>query len=265
MTGNIATTHCTAKTDGPATSAVRITDLSVAYDETPVLWDIDIDVPTETIMAVVGPNGAGKSTLIKAIMGIVEPAGGEVRVFGRPFREQRRRVGYVPQRTSVDWDFPTTVFDVVLMGTYASLGWFRRPGKEQLQAARDAIERVGMQQYASRQISELSGGQQQRTFLARALVQNADVYLMDEPFQGVDARTERAIVEILREIRRAGKTLIIVHHDLQTVEEYFDLVTMLNVRILACGPVREVFTEENLRRTYGGRVEVFSSLQKNGR
>ena len=237
-------------------AAVRITDLTVAYEETPVLWDIDLDVPAGTIMAIVGPNGAGKSTLIKAIMGIVPAAGGEIRVFDRPFREQRRRVGYVPQRTSIDWDFPTTVLDVVLMGTYGSLGWFRRPRRPQLDAAWNAIERVGMHDYAQRQISELSGGQQQRPFLARALVQNADVYLMDEPFQGVDARTERAIVEILREIRAQGKTLIIVHHDLQTVEEYFDLVAMLNVRIVAWGPVAQVFGEENLRRTYGGRVEI---------
>lgn len=241
------------------TIAVRITDLTVAYEETPVLWDIDLEVPGGSIMGIVGPNGAGKSTLIKAIMGIVPAAGGEIRIFDRTFREQRRRVGYVPQRTSVDWDFPTTVLDVVLMGTYGSLGWFRRPGKEQLDAAWQAIERVSMTEYAGRQISELSGGQQQRTFLARALVQNADIYLMDEPFQGVDARTERAIVQILRQMRQQGRTLIIVHHDLQTVEEYFDLVAMLNVRIVACGPVEAVFGEENLRRTYGGRVETFSS------
>ena len=241
------------------TIAVRITDLTVAYEETPVLWDIDLEVPAGSIMGIVGPNGAGKSTLIKAIMGIVPAAGGEIRIFDRSFREQRHRVGYVPQRTSVDWDFPTTVLDVVLMGTYGSLGWFRRPGKEQLDAAWQAIERVSMTEYAGRQISELSGGQQQRTFLARALVQNADIYLMDEPFQGVDARTERAIVQILRQMRQQGRTLIIVHHDLQTVEEYFDLVAMLNVRIVACGPVEAVFGEENLRRTYGGRVETFSS------
>ncbi|TVR30605.1 MAG: metal ABC transporter ATP-binding protein [Spirochaetaceae bacterium] len=241
------------------TIAVRITDLTVAYEETPVLWDIDMEVPGGSIMGIVGPNGAGKSTLIKAIMGIVPAAGGEIRIFDRTFREQRRRVGYVPQRTSVDWDFPTTVLDVVLMGTYGSLGWFRRPGKQQLDAAWQAIERVSMTEYAGRQISELSGGQQQRTFLARALVQNADIYLMDEPFQGVDARTERAIVQILRQMRQQGRTLLIVHHDLQTVEEYFDLVAMLNVRIVACGPVEAVFGEENLRRTYGGRVETFSS------
>lgn len=251
-----AATWRNMNTSETRTPAVQITDLTVAYEETAVLWDIDVSVPVGTIMGIIGPNGSGKTTLIKSIMGIVEPSAGSVRVFGRPFREQRRRVGYVPQRTSVDWDFPTTVFDVVLMGTYGSLGWFRRPGASERERALDAVERVGMQDYLDRQISELSGGQQQRCFLARALVQEADIYLMDEPFQGVDARTEHAIVEILREMRSRGKTLIVVHHDLQTVERYFDLITMLNVRVVAQGPVAEVFTEENLRRTYGGRVEL---------
>ncbi len=236
--------------------AIQISDLTVAYEETAVLWDIDLSVPVGTIMGIIGPNGSGKTTLIKSIMGIVEPSAGSVRVFGRPFREQRSLVGYVPQRTSVDWDFPTTVFDVVLMGTYGSLGWFRRPGPAEREAAHTALERVGMQDYLKRQISELSGGQQQRCFLARALVQEADIYLMDEPFQGIDARTEHAIVEILREMRSRGKTVIVVHHDLQTVERYFDLITMLNVRVVAQGPVAEVFTDENLRHTYGGRVEL---------
>lgn len=241
------------------TPAVSISDLTVAYDETAVLWDVDLEVPTGTIMGVIGPNGSGKTTLIKSIMGIIEPAAGSVRIFGGSLREQRRRVGYVPQRTSVDWDFPTTVFDVVLMGTYASLGWFRRPGAAERERALEALERVGMLEYRKRQISELSGGQQQRCFLARALVQQADIYLMDEPFQGVDARTEHAIVEILREMRSRSKTLVVVHHDLQTVERYFDLITLLNVRVVAQGPVAEVFTEENLRRTYGGRVELSRS------
>ena len=236
-------------------AAIRIRDLTVAYHEAPVLWDIDLDVPSGTIMGIVGPNGSGKSTLIKSIMGIVEPAGGEILVFGKPFSTQRKRVGYVPQRTSVDWDFPTTVLDVVLMGTYGSLGWFRRPGRNQINAALQAIERVGMSDYVDRQISELSGGQQQRTFLARALVQQAEIYLMDEPFQGVDARTERAIFEILREMRRLGRTLVIVHHDLQTVPHYFDLVTLLNIRVIATGPVGEVFHDDNLRKTYGGGQE----------
>jgi len=208
-------------------------------------------------MAVVGPNGAGKTTLIRAILGLVQPAAGRALVHGRPYSERRRLVGYVPQRGSVDWDFPTSVLDVVLMGRYGRLGWIRRPGAADRAAAREALEQVGMLDYAGRQISQLSGGQQQRVFLARALVQEAEVYFMDEPFQGVDATTERAIVELLRGLRERGKTVVAVHHDLQTVPEYFDQVTLLNVRRIASGPVEEVFTEENLRRTYGGRAAFF--------
>jgi manganese/zinc/iron transport system ATP- binding protein len=240
------------------TPAVEVTDLTVAYGEKPVLWDVDLEVPAGTLTAVVGPNGAGKTTLIRAILGMVQPAAGRALVHGRPYAEARRRVAYVPQRGSVDWDFPTSALDVVLMGTYGRLGWVRRPGGEEKGAARRALEQVGMADYEGRQISQLSGGQQQRVFLARALVQQADVYFMDEPFQGVDATTERAIVELLRELRSGGKTVLAVHHDLQTVPEYFDRVALLNVRRIASGPVEEVFTEENLRRTYGGRAAVFS-------
>jgi manganese/zinc/iron transport system ATP- binding protein len=237
--------------------AIEVTDLTVAYGEKPVLWDVDLEVPQGTLMAIVGPNGAGKTTLIRAVLGMVKPAAGQALVYGKPYEEQRRRVAYVPQRGSVDWDFPTSVLDVVLMGRYGRLGWVRRPGAEDRAAAHEALEQVGMSELAGRQISQLSGGQQQRVFLARALVQHADVYFMDEPFQGVDATTERAIVELLRELRTRGKTVVAVHHDLQTVEEYFDRVTLLNVRRIASGPVGEVFTEENLRRTYGGRTAVF--------
>jgi manganese/zinc/iron transport system ATP- binding protein len=239
------------------TAAVEVTDLTVAYGEKPVLWDVDLEVPAGVLMAVVGPNGAGKTTLIRTILGMVKPAAGQALVYGRPYEEQRRLVAYVPQRGSVDWDFPTSVLDVVLMGRYGRLGWIRRPGAADREAARLALEQVGMTELAGRQISQLSGGQQQRVFLARALVQHADVYFMDEPFQGVDATTERAIVELLRTLRSDGKTVVAVHHDLQTVPEYFDQVTLMNVRRIASGPVGEVFTEENLRRTYGGRAAVF--------
>ena len=237
--------------------AVEVTDLTVAYGERPVLWDVDIEVAPGVLMAIVGPNGAGKTTLIRAVLGMVKPAAGRALVYGRPYEEQRRRVGYVPQRGSVDWDFPTSVLDVVLMGRYGRLGWVRRPGAADKAAAREALEQVGIVELGGRQISQLSGGQQQRVFLARALVQQADVYFMDEPFQGVDATTERAIVELLRELRSRGKTVVAVHHDLQTVPEYFDQVTLINVRRIASGPVEEVFTEENLRRTYGGRAAFF--------
>jgi manganese/zinc/iron transport system ATP- binding protein len=236
------------------TPAIEVNDLTVAYREKPVLWDVDLEVPAGVLMAIVGPNGAGKSTLIKAMLGLVRAAAGQVLVHGRPYAEQRRLVAYVPQRGSVDWDFPTSVLDVVMMGRYGALGWLRRPGKRERQMAMDALAQVGMQDFAERQISQLSGGQQQRVFLARALVQDAQLYLMDEPFQGVDAKTERAIVLVLQELRRAGRTVVVVHHDLETVPEYFDWVLLLNVRRIASGPVAEVFTEENLRLTYGGRV-----------
>jgi manganese/zinc/iron transport system ATP- binding protein len=241
--------------------AIEVTDLTVAYGEKPVLWDVDVQVPGGTLMAIVGPNGAGKTTLIKAILGLIPPAAGQVLIYGKPYQAQRHLVGYVPQRGSVDWDFPTSVLDVVMMGRYGALGWFKRPGRRERDLALEALEKVGMSDYAHRQISQLSGGQQQRTFLARALVQDAQVYFMDEPFQGVDATTERAIVTLLKDLRAAGKTVCVVHHDLQTVPEYFDWVTLLNVRRIASGPVADVFTEENLRLTYGGRVAF---LARNG-
>ena len=234
--------------------AVEVTDLTVAYGERPVLWDIDLTVPSGVLMAIVGPNGAGKTTLIRSVLGLTRPAAGRTLVLGKPYEQQRRLIGYVPQRGSVDWDFPTNVLDVVTMGRYGRLGWIRRPGSADRDAALVAIEQVGMSAYAGRQISQLSGGQQQRVFLARALAQGAQLYFMDEPFQGVDATTELAIVELLRELRQQGKTVVAVHHDLQTVREYFDQVTLLNVRRIASGPVEEVFTEENLRLTYGGRT-----------
>ncbi|MEA2524442.1 MAG: manganese/zinc/iron transport system binding protein [Thermomicrobiales bacterium] len=244
----------------PATPppAIEVTDLTVAYQDKPVLWDVDVTVPPGVLMAIVGPNGAGKTTLIKAILGLLKPVAGQVLIYGKPYREQREIVGYVPQRGSVDWDFPTSVLDVVMMGRYGALGWVRRPGRSERDLALDALKKVGMEEFAGRQISQLSGGQQQRVFLARALVQDAQVYLMDEPFQGVDATTERAIIALLRELRAVGKTVIAVHHDLQTVPEYFDWVTLLNVRLIASGPVDEVFTEQNLRLAYGGRVAFLS-------
>lgn len=247
-----------------AEKAIEVTDLTIAYRDKPVLWDVDMDVPAGILMAVIGPNGAGKTTMIKSILGLIKPAAGQVLVYGKSYREQRHLVGYVPQRGSVDWDFPTSVLDVVMMGRYGTLGWLKRPGATERAAAFDALDKVGMKTFAERQISQLSGGQQQRVFLARALVQDAQLYFMDEPFQGVDATTERAIVTLLQELRSAGKTVVVVHHDLQTVPEYFDWVTMLNVRRIASGPVSEVFTEQNLRQTYGGKV-AFLSAEKNGK
>ena len=239
-----------------AAPALEIHDLTVAYHTKPVLWDVDLDIPESRLVAVVGPNGAGKSTLLKAILDLVPLTSGYVRVFGSTYEEMRSRVAYVPQRESVDWDFPASVLDVVLMGRYGRMGWFRRPGKDDRKAAIEALERVGMAEYGDRQISRLSGGQQQRTFLARALAQDADLYLMDEPFAGVDAVTERAIVALLRDLRDRGRTVLCVHHDLQTVEEYFDWAALLNMRLVGAGPVKEVFTPETLHRTYGGRLSI---------
>ncbi|QYU67804.1 metal ABC transporter ATP-binding protein [Leptolyngbya sp. 15MV] len=237
-----------------ATAPLSIHSMTVAYQRRPVLWDIDYDAPANSLVAIVGPNGSGKTTLIKACLGLVPMASGSVRFWGRPLRECRRDVGYVPQRESVDWEFPVTALDVVAMGRYGMIGWGRPVGRAHLDAAMSCLDRVGMAGMADRQISQLSGGQQQRVFLARALAQEARLYFLDEPFAGVDATTERAIVDLLRGIKGQGGTVLCVHHDLQTVAEYFDHVLLLNTRLVAAGPVEVVFTRENLQRTYGGRL-----------
>ncbi len=238
--------------------AMSVRDLTVAYREKPVLWDIDLDVPAGKLAAIIGPNGAGKSTLIKAALGLVPSAAGTVQFFGKPYRNVRKRVAYVPQRSSVDWSFPTDALDVVTMGTYGRLGWVKRPGKTEHELAEHSLDLVGMGDFARRQISQLSGGQQQRVFLARALAQQADIYLMDEPFAGVDATTEKAIVQILQTLRNEGKTVVCVHHDLETAPEYFDWLVLLNVRVIASGEFGDAFTRQNLIDTYGGRIGALS-------
>jgi len=235
---------------------VAIHDMTVAYNRKPVLWDVDLDVPEGRLVGIIGPNGAGKSTLIKAVLDLIPRASGDVMIYGRSYREQSRRVAYVPQRESVDWDFPVDALDVVTMGRYAAIGWCRPVTRRHREQARDALDRVGMADYAHRQISQLSGGQQQRVFLARALAQEADIYFMDEPLAGVDAATERVIVDILRKLRTAGKTVLAVHHDLQTVPDYFDWLIMLNMRVVAAGATKDVFTRDNLHKTYGGRLTL---------
>lgn len=239
---------------------IEVHDLTVAYRKKPVLWDIDFDVPEGKLIAVVGPNGAGKSTLIKAIMGLIEPVSGKILVYGKPVDRERPRIAYVPQRESVDWDFPISVYELVLMGRYSHLKLFRRPGRDDRRMATEALEKVGMSEYAGRQISQLSGGQQQRVFLARALAQQADIYLMDEPLAGVDAATEATIFELLRVLRDEGKTVLVVHHDLQTVSGNFDWVMLLNLRLVAFGPREEVFTTENLQKAYGGRLNILTQV-----
>ena len=240
--------------------ALEVHDLTVSYLRRPVLYGVDFAVPQGSLVGIIGPNGAGKSTLIKSIMGLVPVSGGWARVFGGPVKEQITRVGYVPQRESVDWDFPVNVMDVVLMGCYGRVGLIRRTGGKERARACAALEKVGMLPYADRQISNLSGGQQQRVFIARALAQESDIYLMDEPFAGVDAATEVALITLMKEMRDAGKTLIVVHHDLASAREYFDMLLLLNMRVVAFGDTGKVFTGELLQQTYGGRLTVLSEI-----
>jgi manganese/zinc/iron transport system ATP- binding protein len=243
-----------------AAPALEIHDLTVAYHKKPVLWGIDVEVPRGTLIGIVGPNGAGKSTLIKAVMGLVPISSGWVKIFGQPVKKSLQRIGYVPQRESVDWDFPVNVMDVVLMGRYGRLGLMKRPTKEDREIARACLEKVHMLPYADRQISNLSGGQQQRVFLARALAQESDIYFMDEPFSGVDAATESAIITLLHELRESGKTMLVVHHDLPTARQYFDMLMLLNMRLVAFGPTEQVFNQELLQTTYGGRLTILSDV-----
>ncbi|MFO1446690.1 MAG: metal ABC transporter ATP-binding protein [Opitutaceae bacterium] len=243
-----------------AESPLEIHDLTVAYHRKPVLWGVDLVVPAGQLIGIIGPNGAGKSTLIKACMGLLPAQSGWVKLFGQPFNKVATRVGYVPQRESVDWDFPVSVMDVVLMGRYGRLGLLRRPGKADRDLARSCLEKVQLLPYANRQIANLSGGQQQRVFLARALAQQADLYFMDEPFSGVDAATEAAIIAVLRELRDQGRTLLVVHHDLPTARQYFDRLLLLNMNVVAFGPTADVYTPELLQRTYGGRLTILSEV-----
>jgi manganese/zinc/iron transport system ATP- binding protein len=240
--------------------AIEVFDLTVAYDIKPVLWDIDLLFRQGKSTAIVGPNGAGKSTLIKAMLGMIRPVTGAVHFYSESGLLQRNQIAYVPQSTSIDWDFPITVFDVVLMGRYGHLGWVKRPGKKDKDLTIAALEKVGMQDFRDRQISELSGGQQQRAFLARAFAQEAKMYLMDEPFKGVDAHTETVIVGLLKEITSSGNTIVLVHHDLNTVADYFDEVCLINKRIIEHGPVEEIFNEQNINRTYGRSSLLKASL-----
>ena len=232
-------------------AALQISDLTVAYDEKPALWDLDLEVPAGAAMAIVGPNGAGKSTLLKAVLGLVKPAAGTIELFGAAGGRNRRRVAYVPQRESVDWDFPINVLEVVLMGRFGHLGWLRRPRRADRARARAALADVGMSQYSDRHIADLSGGQQQRVFLARALAQDAALFILDEPFQGIDAVSERTIADLFARIQRRGGTVLAVHHDLGTVADYFDHVLVLNVSRIAAGTVAAEFTNANLGRAYG--------------
>jgi len=244
----------------PPEIPIAIHDLTVAYHRKPVLWDLELNLPEGKLIGIAGPNGAGKSTLLKACLDLIPKTSGEVLIYGKPYHKQRDLIVYVPQRESVDWDFPVSALDVVTMGTYRQVGWFKRIGKRQRITARDALERVGIGDLADRQISQLSGGQQQRVFLARALVQDALIYLMDEPFAAVDAATEHAMIEILQELNAQGKTVVCVHHDLATVSRYFDHLVLLNMRVVASGPTKEIFTRDHLQKTYGGKLNLLDDV-----
>ena len=246
----------------PEPFALSVSQLTVNYDKTPVLWDVSFDIPSGKLVGIIGPNGAGKSTLLKSLLGMTKPLSGSVEFFGQPFKKIRQKVAYVPQRSSVDWDFPITAFDVVLMGRYGKLGYFRWPKQADKQAAQRALDMVGMLPFAHRQISQLSGGQQQRLFIARALLQEADIYLMDESFAGVDMATEQAIIALMDQLKLKGKTLFVVHHDLSTVNAYFDWVIMLNTCLIASGPVGEVFHAESVMRTYGRGTHLLDEAVK---
>lgn len=239
---------------------IEIHDLSVAYERKPVLWDVDLSLPEGQLIGIIGPNGAGKSTLLKAIMGLLPLNSGYIMINGKPLEEMRHKISYVPQRESVDWDFPTSVYEVVMMGRYGQLGLFKRPKKADKEIVLDSLRKVGMDEYKDRQISQLSGGQQQRVFLARALAQQADIYFMDEPFAGVDAATEKAIIKLLGEMSAQNKTVIVVHHDLQSVAKYFDWIILLNMRLVASGPINEAFTPDLLQETYGGKLTLLTEI-----
>lgn len=240
--------------------AIEVHNLTASYNRKPVLWDIDFKLPAGQLVGIVGPNGSGKTTLLKNIMGLMEADSGYVNLFGEKLNKVRNRVSYVPQRESVDWDFPASVMDVVKMGRYRKNNLFKRLTKKDKDISTEALEKVNMLEFAQRQISQLSGGQQQRVFIARSLAQQADLYLMDEPFVGVDAATEESILRLLSEMKKEGKTVVIVHHDLQTAYEYFDHIVLLNTRLVASGPKDEVFTPKLLQEAYGGRLTVLSKI-----
>ncbi len=247
---------------GAAPPLLEFHDVTVAYGRRPVLWNVDLVIDEPCLFGIIGPNGAGKSTLLKAALGLVPLMGGGVSFLGRPLAEVRGQVGYVPQRETVDWDFPVSAMDVVLMGTYGRLGWFRRPGQRERAAARACLDRVGLADVADRQIGRLSGGQQQRVFLARALAQEARIYLLDEPLAGVDAKSQERIFGVLASLKAEGRLVVVVHHDLRTAAEWFDRVALVDMRLVAAGPTATVLTPDNLRTTYTGRTELLDELSR---
>lgn len=243
-------------------TALHVEQLSVNYDKTPVLWDLNLSIPQGKLVGIVGPNGAGKSTFVKAVLGLVKTLTGRVEFFGQSLKAIRGQVAYVPQRESVDWDFPITARDLVMMGRYGRLGLFHWPRQADKSAAEHYLDKVGMASYANRQISQLSGGQQQRVFIARALVQEAEIFFLDEPFSGIDMATEKVIMDLLHQLKSQGKTVFVVHHDLNTVASYFDWIVLLNMRLVASGPTNQVFNADTLNATYGKSFALFDEAFK---
>lgn len=241
-------------------SSLHLEHLTVYYQQQPVLWDLSLDIPEGKLVAIVGPNGAGKSTLLKTIIGSIDPLSGNIKCLGCSYKKSKKHIAYVPQKEAIDWDFPITVLEVVLMGRYHHLGLFKWTRQADIEAAMEALQALEIEDLAQKQIGELSGGQQQRVFMARALVQDAKMYLLDEPFSAVDASTESFLIDIFKKLKEKGKTLIVVHHDLESIEHIFDWVVLLNNRLIASGPVKDVFTLTNLSRTYGKKEEIFSEI-----
>ena len=241
---------------------IEVHNLTVLYGRKPALWNIDFDLPEKQVIGIMGPNGSGKSTLLKSIMGVVTPTSGFTKVYDQSLNDVRDRVSYVPQRQDIDWDFPASVWEIVAMGRYQKRGLFKKLSSEDKDIITDSLEKVNMLGYAKRQISQLSGGQQQRVFLARAIAQQGDLFLMDEPFAGVDIATEEMIISLLKDMKDAGKTLVIVHHDLHTAQSYFDHLVLLNTRLIASGPTEEVFTDQMLTDTYGGKLTTISKISQ---
>ncbi len=235
----------------------EIENLTLSYDKTCVLWDVNIKMDSSQLVGIIGPNGAGKSTFLKAVLGIVKPISGTIRLWGQSIEAVRKKIAYVPQKESIDWDFPITAYEVVLMGRYHRMGFLKKPRNSDKMAAMEALDRVGMKAFAKRQIAELSGGQQQRLFLARALVQDAEMYFMDEPFQCVDISTEKTIMDLLRELKKAGKTIFVVHHDISTLREYFDSLILFNTSLIAYGPTTDVLTKQNIKKAFSKAHVVF--------
>ncbi len=231
-------------------SIITVKDLTVVYHEKPVIWDLDLQIPQGSMCCIVGPNGSGKTTLLKSILGIIKPITGSIKIFDKPFHKSQHKIAYVPQKNSVDWTFPVSVHDVIMMGRYGALSWWQRPTKKDFEIVAWALDQVLMSPFKNRQISQLSGGQQQRVFLARALAQQTDIFMLDEPFAGIDMITEQLILKLLQKLQSQGKTIIVVHHDLTTVQQYFDWTFLMNIKHIACGPTAEILTQFNIAKTF---------------